>query len=176
MTKSFSGVSGGKESSCNDPWIVKIPWRRKWQPITVFLPGESHGQRSLAGYTLWCYSPWGCKKSDKAEQLTLTSLSDSTSIRVDGPQKEYWKSGGWSKQSSVRTRKKIPLIETNKEGLLFLMTVMKVSSHDRKKVSHNSDNSFYFTSNCMEHATFSALTKTIVIRVVWMQTTDSNSG
>ena len=31
-----------------DPWVRKIPWRRKWQPTPVFLPGESHGQRSLA--------------------------------------------------------------------------------------------------------------------------------
>ena len=42
-----------------DPWVGKIPWRRKWQPTPVFLPGESHGQRSLAGY-----SPWGHKESD----------------------------------------------------------------------------------------------------------------
>ena len=40
------------------PWVGKIPWRRKWQPTSVFLPGKSHGQRSLAGY-----SPWGPKKS-----------------------------------------------------------------------------------------------------------------
>ena len=40
-----------------DPWVGKIPWRRKWQLTPVFLPGESHGQRSLAG----C-SPWGCKR------------------------------------------------------------------------------------------------------------------
>ena len=33
-----------------NPWVGKIHWRRKWQPIPVFLPGESHGQRSLAGY------------------------------------------------------------------------------------------------------------------------------
>ena len=33
-----------------DPWVRKIPWRRAWQPSPVFLPGESHGQRSLAGY------------------------------------------------------------------------------------------------------------------------------
>ena len=32
-----------------NPWVRKIPWRRKWQPTPVFLPGESHGQRSLAG-------------------------------------------------------------------------------------------------------------------------------
>ena len=41
-----------------DPWVGKIPWRRAWQPTAVFLPGESHGQRSLAGY-----SPWGGKES-----------------------------------------------------------------------------------------------------------------
>ena len=40
-------------------WVRKIPWRRKWQPTPVFLPGKSNGQRSLAGY-----SPWGCKESD----------------------------------------------------------------------------------------------------------------
>ena len=53
----------GKESTCQcrrlesrgfDPWIGKIPWRRKWQAALVFLPGESNGQRSLVGY-----SPWG---------------------------------------------------------------------------------------------------------------------
>ena len=48
-----------KESACLpsrrwgfDPWVRKIPWRREWQPTLVFLPGESHGQRSLAGYTV----------------------------------------------------------------------------------------------------------------------------
>jgi len=34
-----------------DPWVGKLPWRRGWQPTPVFLPGESHGQRSLAGYS-----------------------------------------------------------------------------------------------------------------------------
>ena len=34
-----------------DPWVGKIPWRRKWQPTPVFLPGESHGWRSLVGYS-----------------------------------------------------------------------------------------------------------------------------
>ena len=47
-----------------DPWVRKITWRRKWQPTPVFLPGESHGQRSLAGY-----SPWGRKESDRTERL-----------------------------------------------------------------------------------------------------------
>ena len=40
-----------------NPWVRKIPWRRKWQPTLVFLLGESHEQRSLAGY-----SPWGLKR------------------------------------------------------------------------------------------------------------------
>ena len=43
-------------------WVRKIPWRRAWQPTPVFLPGESHGQISLAGY-----SPWGHKESDTTE-------------------------------------------------------------------------------------------------------------
>ena len=42
-----------------------LEWRRKWQPTPVFLPGESHGQRSLVGY-----SPWGRKESDTTERLT----------------------------------------------------------------------------------------------------------
>jgi len=39
--------------------MKKISWKRSWQPIPVFLPGKSHGQRSLVGY-----SPWGCKEWD----------------------------------------------------------------------------------------------------------------
>ena len=50
-----------------DPWVGKIPWRRAWQPTPVFLPGESHAQRSLVDY-----SPWGLKESDMTEELTLT--------------------------------------------------------------------------------------------------------
>ena len=36
-----------------NPWIGKIPWSRKWQPTPIFLPGESHGERSLADYSPW---------------------------------------------------------------------------------------------------------------------------
>ena len=48
----------GKESTCQcrrrrfNPWVRKIPWRRKWQPTPVFLPGESHGQSSLVDYVV----------------------------------------------------------------------------------------------------------------------------
>ena len=44
----------------------KIPWRRAWQPTPVFLPGESHGERSLAGY-----SPWGCKELDMIKATSM---------------------------------------------------------------------------------------------------------
>ena len=49
-----------------NPWAQKIPWRREWQPTPVFLLGEFHGQRILAGF-----SPWGCKETDVTERLTL---------------------------------------------------------------------------------------------------------
>ena len=48
---------GKNPPAVQEIWVGKIPWRRAWQPTPVFLPGESHGQRSLAGY-----SPWGRKE------------------------------------------------------------------------------------------------------------------
>ena len=56
----FPGGASGKEPSCQyrrlkrcgfDPWVGKIPWRRAWQATLVFWPEESHGQRSLVGYS-----------------------------------------------------------------------------------------------------------------------------
>ena len=67
----FTGGPSGKEPTCQcrkgkklgfDPWVRKIPWKRKQQPTPVFLPGESHGQRSLAGY-----GPQGCKELNTTE-------------------------------------------------------------------------------------------------------------
>ena len=69
-TWDFPGGSDGKSICLQwgrpglNPWVVKIPWRRKWQPISVFLPGKSHGWRSLAGY-----SPWGGKELGMTEWL-----------------------------------------------------------------------------------------------------------
>ena len=60
-----------------DPWVRKIPWRRKQQPTPVIFPGEYHGQRSLAGY-----SPWGCKESGMTEQLSLTYIYIHTHIAI----------------------------------------------------------------------------------------------
>ena len=60
----FPGGSASKESTCkaggdqgSTPGLGRFSWKRKWQPTPVFLPGKSHGQRSLAGY-----SPWGWKR------------------------------------------------------------------------------------------------------------------
>ena len=74
--QALPGGSGGKESACKagdlgsipgfDPWVGKIPWRRKWQLTPVFLPRKPHGQRNLVGYR-----PWGCKESDMTERLYL---------------------------------------------------------------------------------------------------------
>ena len=48
--------AGDIKSHRFNPWVWKVPWRRTWQPMPVFLPGESHGQRNLVGY-----SPWDCR-------------------------------------------------------------------------------------------------------------------
>ena len=71
--RGFPGGSDDEESACNVgdqgsiPGWGRSPWRREWQAIPVFLPGELHEERSVAGY-----SPWGCKESDTTERLTHT--------------------------------------------------------------------------------------------------------
>ena len=60
-----------------DPWVGTIPWRRERQPTPVFYPGESHGQRSLAGY-----SPWGHKGSDTTE-ATGHARSGRAGVKLD---------------------------------------------------------------------------------------------
>ena len=61
----------GKESACQSrrlgfhSWVGKIPWRRKWQLTPVFLPQETHGQRTVVGY-----SPWSCKETQLKQLST----------------------------------------------------------------------------------------------------------
>ena len=71
LTTGFAGGTSTNKSTCQcrryerhrfDPWLRQMPWRMAWQPTPVFLSGESHGQRSLAGY-----SPRGCTESDMTE-------------------------------------------------------------------------------------------------------------
>ena len=76
----FPGGSDGKESACNAghlgliPGSGKFPWRREWLPSPVLLPGEFHGQRSLAGYTVH-----GVAKT----QTQLKQLSTVTKVRMN---------------------------------------------------------------------------------------------
>ena len=81
-----------------DPWVGKIPWRGKWQPIPVFFPGESHGQRSLAGY-----GPWGHRESDTTEWLSAWWITRTTKLSFF-----FWLSGpllqGFSMKHRNRTQ------------------------------------------------------------------------
>ena len=56
-------------SAVQETWVGKIPWRRAWLPIPVFLPGESHGRKCLV-----VCSPWVCKQSDTTEELSKALL------------------------------------------------------------------------------------------------------
>ena len=74
-TQDSPGASDGKASVCLqcgrprfNPWVGKIPWKRKWQSAPVLLIGKSHRQRSLVGY-----SPWGRKEWDTTERLHFPS-------------------------------------------------------------------------------------------------------
>ena len=82
LRHSFPSSSDSKEFACSagdpgfDPWVGKIPWRMAWQPTPIFLPGESHGQRSLMDY-----SPLGHKGSDATEHACMHVHSESESAR-----------------------------------------------------------------------------------------------
>ena len=92
--------TGGKEPTCRcrkhkrsefKPWVGEIPWRRSWKSNLVFLPGESHGQRSLVGY-----SPWGRKESDTTQQLTLLLSPSYRIISVSSFLLSDWRLLTWS--------------------------------------------------------------------------------
>ena len=85
----------GKERTCAcrrlqrfsfDPWLGKIPWRRKWHSSAVFLHGKFHGQRSLVGY-----SPWGLKESDMSARLSRCENRDNTMQKMNpNVNQELW--------------------------------------------------------------------------------------
>ena len=78
MAQTVKRLSGGSDSKPEfDPWVGKIPWRRKWQPTAVFLPGKSHGQRSLEGY-----SPWVVKRV--GQNLATQQQQSTNNLNVDG--------------------------------------------------------------------------------------------
>ena len=63
VVKDLLGTAGVRD-------MGSIPWEGRWQPTPVFLPGESHGQRGLVGY-----SSWGHKESDVTEQLNNHNIT-----------------------------------------------------------------------------------------------------
>ena len=84
ICEGFPGGTSDKEAAgqcrrlwtCEcDPWVGRIPWRKKWQPTPVFLLRESHGQRSLAGYR-----PWGHKELDTTEHLSTHTMYTQRSV------------------------------------------------------------------------------------------------
>ena len=98
----FPGGTSGKELSCQcrrhkrhgfDPWVRKIPWKRAWQPTPAFSPGESHGQRSLAGYNPHISSPRKRKFSldqllsnfaikKKAERIVISKIFQYSDVKA----------------------------------------------------------------------------------------------
>ena len=70
----ISGLRLVKNLPRFDPWVGKIPWRREWQPTPVLLPGEFHGQRSLAGY-----SPWDCRVRHDLATFYFTFITSTKS-------------------------------------------------------------------------------------------------
>ena len=82
LTRS-SGGANGKESTCQcrrsriNPWVGKIPWKREWQPTPVFLPGKSHGQRSLVSYT-----PWDHEQLDTTEWLHTHTHTHTHTLKI----------------------------------------------------------------------------------------------
>ena len=77
-----------------DPWVGKIPWRRKWQPALVLLPGKSHGQRSLVGY-----SPRGRKELDTTERLYLLHQHERKNTSLKDEISTSW--SPWAQRNSV---------------------------------------------------------------------------
>ena len=109
---SFSGSPSSKEPACKgrrqkrrrfNPWVGKIPWRRAWQPTPVLLPGESHGQRSLAGY-----SARGHEKLDTTNGTSVFPLQCSC---LGNPRdREAW----WAAVSGVaQSRKRLKQLGSN---------------------------------------------------------------
>ena len=107
-----------------DPWVGKIPWRREWQPTAVLFPGESRGQRNLAGY-----SPWGCRvrhnRATNAHTQTHTQeinrkKKNQQKIAIQGLQ--LWQGPCTARAGELleRGEKEVVRAVVNKEPWLFI--------------------------------------------------------
>ena len=115
----------GKESTCQcrklrfNPWVRKTPWRRKWQPTLIFLPGKSHEYRSLVGY-----SPCGCKRAgqDSATKQQQHRLKQYLQLLSDRSE--------WNLMSDVNLLLKTCLVEMSfvHSFSLFFFSLKAVTS------------------------------------------------
>jgi len=117
-TKGFPGGSVVKNlpASARDMGLIpksgRLPWRRKWQPTPVFLPGKSHGQRSLAGY-----SPWSCRVGHDLVTKQQQQQTDSTVVH------------GESSTASLPTLRMTEKPDDSALSLLLGKQIWKITEH-----------------------------------------------
>ena len=126
ILKGIPGWCSGKEPTCwrcrrprFDPWVGRIPCRRAWQPTLAFLPGESHGQRSLAGYSLW-----GHKESDSTEHTIRERLENLLVATKQGYLKEM---SGTVLQGQRSWPERAPMTKLKQSGPSKKKTLILVS-------------------------------------------------
>ena len=117
VKEELPGGLSGKESTRRcwryrfNPWIEKIPWRKKWQPTPVFLPGKTYRQRSLVGYNPWgtkswtWLTNWACMpvKEVNLKRLHILwfqlygiwKMPNYTTVKASGCQGFIWGEEGW---------------------------------------------------------------------------------
>ena len=136
MRESFPGCSVVKNSPANrckrlgfNPWVRKIPWNKKWQPISVLLTGEFHGQRSQVGY-----SPWGHQKSDMTEHTHTRERTQEHEMSGCGI--KYHFGGSTQLQISQNTVFLIIVLFYESKIPLSVVTLLGLGSPLSKRSSH----------------------------------------
>ena len=111
-----------------DPSVGKIPWRREWQPIPVFLPGKSHGQRHLVSCSLWGHkeldtteqmSTHACNKLLQSELLKTTEIYPLTGLEIKCVKSGCW----WGHTPSKGTREQSFLASSSFWWLLAILYI-----------------------------------------------------
>ena len=80
MVNNLLANAGDAKGAGSIPWVRKIPWRRKWQPTPLYLPGKFHGQRSLADYSPWAHTH-ACTLGNELHENELIGQSQVNHLR-----------------------------------------------------------------------------------------------
>ena len=113
VSQGFPGSANGKEPTCQcrrhrrlgfDPWVQKISWRGTWQLSPVFLPGKSHGQRSLAGYSPWSQSQTWLNQLIMHTHVSCRDLPPQTSFLLFPDIQRFWQTL-WRKPKKIYRRR-----------------------------------------------------------------------